>query len=255
MHFAGYPAAVDELRELCDEHGIALIEDVAHAPDAPRGRPASSARSASPARSASSPTRCSPCGEGGLLAHRRRRRRRARPLAALAGHDARHLEPPHRRRPTPTTSVGLGFNYRLDEPRAALLLSRLRAPGARTSSAAASSRARYRELLADVDGLIVPYTRRGRRALLLLRDAGHASRTRAAATTSARHLRERTASRRASSIPPIHEFTAYRERFGAPSLPRTELVARAEITLPLFPHMTDDDAGPRRRRARARRCA
>src|SRR4051812_24170488 len=34
VHFAGYPAAVAELRALCDERGIALIEDVAHAPDA-----------------------------------------------------------------------------------------------------------------------------------------------------------------------------------------------------------------------------
>ena len=35
--------------------------------------------------------------------------------------------------------------------------------------------------------------------------------------------------------PAVHEFTAYRERFGTPSLPRTEYVARAEITLPLYP--------------------
>ena len=32
----------------------------------------------------------------------------------------------------------------------------------------------------------------------------------------------------------MHEFTAYRERYGAQSLPHTERVARAEITLPLF---------------------
>src|SRR5271166_1026272 len=30
VHYAGYPAAADRLRALCDEHGIALIEDVAH---------------------------------------------------------------------------------------------------------------------------------------------------------------------------------------------------------------------------------
>ena len=37
----------------------------------------------------------------------------------------------------------------------------------------------------------------------------------------------------------MHEFTAYRERFGTPSLPQTEYVARAEITLPLFPDMDE----------------
>jgi dTDP-4-amino-4,6-dideoxygalactose transaminase len=40
--------------------------------------------------------------------------------------------------------------------------------------------------------------------------------------------------------PAIHEFTEYRRRFPDVSLPRTELVARTEVTLPLFPHMTED---------------
>ena len=34
VHFAGYPCQMDEIVELCNDKGIALIEDVAHAPDA-----------------------------------------------------------------------------------------------------------------------------------------------------------------------------------------------------------------------------
>src|SRR5262249_25451023 len=34
VHFAGYPAPVETLREMCDRHGIALIEDAAHGPGA-----------------------------------------------------------------------------------------------------------------------------------------------------------------------------------------------------------------------------
>ena len=34
VHFAGYPCQMDEILELCNDKGIALIEDVAHAPDA-----------------------------------------------------------------------------------------------------------------------------------------------------------------------------------------------------------------------------
>jgi dTDP-4-amino-4,6-dideoxygalactose transaminase len=41
--------------------------------------------------------------------------------------------------------------------------------------------------------------------------------------------------------PPIHKFTAYRRRFPGVSLPRTEDVSRREITVPLYPHMTDDE--------------
>ena len=49
--------------------------------------------------------------------------------------------------------------------------------------------------------------------------------------------------------PALHEFTAYRRRYGAQSLPHTERVARTEITIPLFAHIDDADAGPRGRRA------
>src|SRR5215470_5198965 len=34
VHFAGYPAPVKEFTALCDAHGLALIEDAAHSPDA-----------------------------------------------------------------------------------------------------------------------------------------------------------------------------------------------------------------------------
>lgn len=37
VHFAGYAAAADELERICQEHGLALIEDVAHAPSATLG--------------------------------------------------------------------------------------------------------------------------------------------------------------------------------------------------------------------------
>ncbi|HET6900593.1 MAG TPA: DegT/DnrJ/EryC1/StrS family aminotransferase, partial [Vicinamibacteria bacterium] len=39
--------------------------------------------------------------------------------------------------------------------------------------------------------------------------------------------------------PAIHEFTAYRARFGTVSLPRSEHIARAEVTVPLFPEMDE----------------
>jgi dTDP-4-amino-4,6-dideoxygalactose transaminase len=40
--------------------------------------------------------------------------------------------------------------------------------------------------------------------------------------------------------PAIHEFAYYRARFPGVSLPHTEAVARRQLTLPLFPHMTDE---------------
>ena len=39
--------------------------------------------------------------------------------------------------------------------------------------------------------------------------------------------------------PALHEFSAYAGSTG--ELPRSELVGRAELTLPLFPTLTEDD--------------
>lgn len=43
--------------------------------------------------------------------------------------------------------------------------------------------------------------------------------------------------------PPIHEFSAYKRAIGHgdPALPFTEEIARREVTLPLYPSMTDED--------------
>ena len=67
MHYAGYPADGRPARVDLAEHGLALIEDSAHAPSATlAGR--SSAPGDWPARSACSRTRSS-VGEGGMLGH------------------------------------------------------------------------------------------------------------------------------------------------------------------------------------------
>jgi len=53
------------------------------------------------------------------------------------------------------------------------------------------------------------------------------------------HLRERHGIQTSLLYPAVHEFTAYRERFGA-SLPQAEAIARREITVPLYGLMTDE---------------
>jgi len=39
--------------------------------------------------------------------------------------------------------------------------------------------------------------------------------------------------------PAVHEFTAYFDET-APPLPRSERIARAQITLPLYPHLSQE---------------
>jgi dTDP-4-amino-4,6-dideoxygalactose transaminase len=236
VHYAGYAAAADRLKELCDAHGIALIEDVAHAPSATlHGRKLGTWGLAGAFSFFSN--KVLSVGEGGLLCTD------DDDVAALARSRRSHAMTSgtwdrHNKRTDTYDVVGLGYNYRLDEPRAALLLSRL----ARLEQDIARRREltrRYRSLLAHVPGLIVPFEDSELEGsscyvmpVMLEQDGRQAE---VAARMCERGIQ--------TSIfyPSIHRFTAYRERFPDLSLPITELASRTELTLPLYPHMTNDD--------------
>ena len=221
MHFAGYAAPVDQLAIVCERHGIALIEDAAHAPSARLGERKLGTWGLAGAFSFFS-NKVLPCGEGGLVATD----------DATVADRVRSL-----RAPAASPDGSTGFPYCLDEPRAALLRSRL----ARLEDDIDGRRAlvrRYRERLDGLDGLIVPYDDEAVERSscyvmpLILEELGRQSPLR-------RALREDHAVQTSLLYPAIHEFTAYRERFPGVSLPRTERAARTEVTLPLFPHMTE----------------
>ena len=127
VHYAGYAAAVDRLKELCDAHGIALIEDVAHAPSATLGGRKLGTWGLAGAFSFFS-NKVLSVGEGGLLctdsdevaAFVRSRRSHAMTSGTWDRHSGR----------TDTYDVdGLGFNYRLDEPRCGAAALASGAPG------------------------------------------------------------------------------------------------------------------------------
>jgi dTDP-4-amino-4,6-dideoxygalactose transaminase len=211
VHYGGYAAAVDVLRELCDERGIALVEDAAHAPSADLGGRMLGSYGLAGCFSFFS-NKVLAVGEGGLL----------------TTDDAAVADRVRELRSGP-------FNLRLDEPRAALLRSRM------TRMAADIARRReltmrYRALLSDADGVIVPYTDAdvGHSSCyvmpIVLADPERQGPVRAA-------MRERHGIQTSLLYPAVHEFTAYRD--GA-SLPQAERIARSQVTLPLYGFMTDE---------------
>ena len=162
VHFAGYPAPVDSLKELCDAHGIALIEDVAHAPGRARCTGGKLGTLGLAGAFSFFSNKVLSVRRGRPARHRRRRRGRARRLAALARHDLGTWD--RHSRPTDTYDV-VGPRLQLPARRAALGAAAL-AP----ARAWSTDIERRRELtratarrLAESTGIIVPFTRRGRR--------------------------------------------------------------------------------------------
>jgi dTDP-4-amino-4,6-dideoxygalactose transaminase len=227
VHYAGYPASTEPLRALCDARGIALIEDSAHTPVLrPTGLAACFSFFSNKVLS---------CGEGGLLATADDR------VATLARCWRSHAMTSgtwdrHRGHATEYDVVDVGFNYRLDEPRAALLLSRLGRLDAEIEGRRALVR-RYRALLAGMEGVIVPY-RDEQVALsacyvmpVLVADPARRDRVRA-------HMLERHGVQTSVLYPAVHKLTAYASTAGQP-LPRSERIARTQITLPLYPTLSE----------------
>src|SRR5437764_3074797 len=154
VHSAGYPAPVDRLKQLCEERGIALIEDAAHGPGATLDGKSIGTFGRAGCFSFFS-NKVLSVGEGGMLVSDdddvAAQARTLRSYGMTSGTWARHSQA------TTTYDVAaLGYNYKLDEPRSAMLMSRMR----RLDEDIARRRElimRYRRGLAGLDGLTLPY--------------------------------------------------------------------------------------------------
>jgi perosamine synthetase len=141
----GYPCELEELRAICDRHRLILIEDACEALGARyKGRPVGSHGVS--AVFAFYPNKQITTGEGGMVTtHSERESRLLRSLRNQGRADAGGwLE--HAR---------LGFNYRLDDVRAAIGLGQLEKLDEILAARSAVAR-RYGELLGDIEGLGLP---------------------------------------------------------------------------------------------------
>jgi dTDP-4-amino-4,6-dideoxygalactose transaminase len=237
MHYAGYCADVDALSRLCDELGLVLIEDAAHSPSAaPTAGGAKAGTWGSAGAFSFFSNKVLGSGEGGFVctdddtvaAFVRSRRSHGMTSGTWERHSG------HSRS---YDVLALGYNYRLDEPRAALLHSRL-ASLEDDLSARRRLVHRYRRLLADLIGVSIPYADD---------DVDHSSCYVMPLVVDSPAIRDplreqlrRRGVQTSVLYPAIHEFTAYRDPARAP-LPRAERAARTQLTLPLYPHLSDAD--------------
>ncbi len=235
VHFCGYPADVAALRALCDEHGLILIEDCAQAIGAQvdaDGRQVGTVGELGAFSFFSKKQLC--VGEGGMVTSadeqlaERVQLFRSHAMTSSTWDRHRGHDPAY-------DVVDIGFNYRLDEPRAALGLSRL----ARLADSIASRRATvraYRERLAGVDGIELPFREEA---------VERASHFAFPVLLADRQTRDRFRDElKANGIqttwyPALHTFTEYRRFAPDDGLPHASEVADRHCALPLSSSTTE----------------
>jgi dTDP-4-amino-4,6-dideoxygalactose transaminase len=235
LHYGGHPCAMHEVLALVADRDVAVVEDAAHAPGAMlEGRPCGSMGVVGCFSFFSNKNL--PIGEGGMLVTNDDEL--SERLRLLRSHGMTTLTwDRHRGHAHSYDVVTHGFNYRLDEIRAAMALVQL---GQLAEGNAARARIveRYRESLDGLEGISMPFGRQPESAS----PSHHLAVVLLPPNVSRGEVRDTLAARRIQTsvhYPPIHSFTAFRELSHRP-LPRTDALAARILTLPLYPHLTDE---------------
>jgi dTDP-4-amino-4,6-dideoxygalactose transaminase len=235
VHFCGYPADIAALKALCDEHGLALIEDCAQAIGARIPDTGQHVGTAGDAGAFSFFSKSQLCvGEGGMVTAREdelaARVRLLRSHAMTTGTWDRHLgHDPH------YDVVDIGFNFRIDEARSALGMSRLE----RLADDIAARRAvvrSYREQLAGIPGLELTWNDDA------VEQSSHFAFPILLANREARDSFRATlkdAGVQTTWYPALHTFSEYREADADDRFPAASEAASRHCALPLGASMTD----------------
>jgi dTDP-4-amino-4,6-dideoxygalactose transaminase len=234
FHYGGFPCDMDAVGEIAERHGLAVVEDAAHAPGARwRGRACGTIGRVGCFSFFSNKNL--PVGEGGMIVTDNGEL--AERVRLLRSHGMTTLTwDRHRGHAASYDVVARGFNYRLDEVRAAVGLFQLRRlPEENASRSHIASR--YREALGGQHGLTMPFgriseerTSSNHLAVVLLPEGSDRDGIRAALAEQGVQT--------SVHYPPIHTFSAYSA--GGRALPQTDAVAERLLTLPLYGRLTDE---------------
>lgn len=234
VHYAGYACDMNAIANICKRRGLKLIEDCAHAPGGEyKGRKLGTFGDFSAWSFFSNKNLA--VGEGGMVTsmdpafHQKCKNLRSHGMTTnsfdrIKGRAVSYdvLEP--------------GFNYRIDELRASLglvQLEKLSAANARRHQLTM----RYFSRLDAMSGITVPFKHFNRglptyHIMPILLD-GHIDRLKVVESMKEDGIQT------SIHYPAIQTFAAYRNRVGP--TPIAQYVSEHELTLPLYPTMTDEE--------------
>ncbi len=231
MHYGGYLCNLPAWRDFADRHGLALIVDAAHAAGMPEA-----ARSSDAAAFSFFGNKNMTTGEGGMIIARRPELRRRLRLMRSHGMTSNTMDRA-RGHACGYDVVLLGYNYRMDDLRAALGLVQLERLGEWNRARRVLAQDYRRALGERVPGLEVPFdpewpTSAHIMPVLLPQGADR---------SAVMDLLSREGIQSSVHYPAAHRFTCHRSLCGDVSLPLSEEFAARELTLPLHPRLSADD--------------
>ena len=237
MHYGGYACRMEEFFRLAEEHHLTLIEDAAHAVGADwQGRSLGTLGHIGCYSFFSNKNMTT--GEGGMVVTQDDAL--AERLRLLRSHGMTSLTwDRHRGHAWSYDVVELGFNYRIDELRAAIGVVQLGKLPANNQKRRKRTREYHQRLQARLPQVGLPFLGREEHSschlLPVILPEG---------TQRVRVMEAMKAAGIQTSIhyPPSHMFAYYRRIHPeSVALPVTEAAAERELTLPLYPGMTPED--------------
>ncbi len=233
VHYAGYPCNMDEICAIAKRHGLYLVEDCAHAPGAEyKGQKIGTFGDIACFSFFSNKNLST--GEGGMVVTNNSEVYEKLKLIRSHGMTTLTLDR-HKGHAFSYDVVSLGFNYRIDEIRAAIGRVQLRKLDSNNKKRKELVEY-YIEKLSACGFISIPfkdYKEKSSYHIFPVLLEEHVNRT-----DLMKYLRDKGIQ---SSIHyrPIHQFTFYEGLgYSFDSLTNTELVGKRELTLPLYPLMS-----------------
>ncbi len=237
VHYAGYPCKdILEISEFCKERGIGLIEDVAHAPGASIDGKKCGTFGDVGCFSFFSNKNLS-IGEGGMVStlcsdlHEK--------LGYLRSHGMTTLSlDRHQGRAITYDIAQPGLNYRMDEIRAAIglvQLKKLRAGNLRRGELTKRYRSRLEETSVKIPFDMQPEITESVYHILPVLLPKESNRVEIIGALKDKGIQA------SIHYPPFWNFSAYEGQFSPDDSPITADICRRQLTLPLFPTMSDEE--------------
>ena len=234
VHMAGFPARMDEIMEIARKHNLKVIEDACHGPLSEyKGKKLGTFGDCA-AFSFFSNKNIS-TGEGGMfITNNEEMAKKAR---LLRSHGMTTMS--YQRASGHATTydiLELGYNYRMDDIRAAIAIEQLKKLPADLETRI-KVRQRYVENLSKVEGVVVPFADNKEFVSnyimpVVLTDGDSSYRD------AVRDKIHAAGIQTSVHYPAVHRFSIYKE-FPA-ELPQTDFVTDHEITLPMYAALTMD---------------